>query len=80
MKHCVMLDLVQKKTAGDDPLEIFRDRLERFFKKKTFRLGDLLWIEWAGRWTFCMARESDDLSEQTRGIVYIYRAVYEKTA
>lgn len=74
----LMMDVVQKKNADDDPLDLFRERLRLFFGKKSLKVKDRLWFEWAGRWTFCVAKEPEDPGERARGVMHIYRAVYEK--
>ena len=73
-----LLDRVQVICEGDDPLYIYRERLRTFFGKDGVLQGDRLWITWAGSWTYCIAVQSEDQEERERGIVYIYRAVYEE--
>lgn len=73
-----LLDQVQVKSEGDDPLYIFRERLRTFFGKDGILQGSRLWITWAGSWTYCIAVRPEDPDEQERGIFYIYRAVYEE--
>lgn len=75
-----LLDIVQIKMDGDDPLYIFRERLRAFFGKDGILQGSRLWISWAGGWTYCTAVRPENPDEQARGIVYIYRAVYEEAA
>lgn len=73
-----LLDRVQVKIDGDDPLYIYRERLRTFFGKDGILQGDRLWITWAGSWTYCLAVQPEDQEERERGIVYIYRAIYEE--
>ena len=77
LKKFVLLDRVQVKKDGDDPLVLFQERLRRFFGKESNLKDGMLWIQWAGHWTVCCAHPSALDSERKRGIWYIYRAVYE---
>lgn len=77
LKGVQFLDMVQVKKDGDDPLDLFQERLRRFFGKESVRQGSLLWIPWGGHWTYCIAKLPDDQTDLERGIRHIYRAVYE---
>lgn len=76
VKGFQFLDSVQVK-ADEDPLVAFQERLRRYFGKGSVLQDGKLWIPWARRWTFCVAKTPPDKAEADRGIRHIYRAVYE---
>ncbi len=72
----LFLDRVQCKHSEGNPVELFKQRLDRVFGKPATYHAGVLWFKFRGRWTFCEVREPSDTTERDRGMFDIYRAVY----